>query len=69
MTDYESRLIQAARRLPLAERVVHKLWKVRLEAYEEMRSNCEKVLSHEDTLFDDYGTDSAVHQLGRASIV
>jgi len=56
MADDENQLLEDARRRPLAERVTHKLWKARVEVYEEMRSKCEKVFSQEDPLLSDYGT-------------
>lgn len=59
MADDENQLLEDARRRPLAERVAHKLWKARVEVYEEMRSKCEKVFSEEDPLLGNYGKHSA----------
>eukprot|EP00210_Caulerpa_lentillifera_P009280 g8845.t1 len=56
MADDEVVLLEEARRRPLSERTTHKLWKARVEAYEDMRSKCEKVFSDEDPLLNDYGS-------------
>ena len=58
MADDENQVLEELRRRPLAERVAHKLWKARVEVYEEMRSKCEKVFSEEDPLLSDYGRTS-----------
>ena len=60
MADDENQLLEDARRRPIAERVTHKLWKARVEVYEEMRSKCEKVFSQEDPLLNDYGEREAL---------
>lgn len=55
MADDEVQILEDARRRPMGERTAHKLWKARVEAYEEMRSKCEKVFSEEDPILNTYG--------------
>lgn len=55
MADEEKKHLEEARRRPLAERVVNKLWKARVEAFEDMLSACEKVFNDEDPLLEEYG--------------
>lgn len=55
MSDDENHALEDARKRPLAERVAHKIWKARVEVYEEMRSKCEKVFSDEDPILNNYG--------------
>lgn len=55
MADEEDRILADARKLPYAERVVHKNWKARSEAYEGMQAACERALSDEDECFAELG--------------
>lgn len=55
MADDEVQVLEELRRRPLSERTTHKLWKARVEAYDDMRSKCEKVFSDEDPLLNEYG--------------
>lgn len=55
MADDEVKVLSDAKQLPLAERVAHKNWKVRSEAYEDISSSCQKVFSDEDPVLNQYG--------------
>ena len=55
MADDEVSILSAAKQLPLSERVAHKNWKVRSEAFEEVASSCQKIFSEEDPILSQYG--------------
>ncbi|CAD7700615.1 unnamed protein product [Ostreobium quekettii] len=55
MSDDEKAQIDEARKKPLCERVEHKLWKVRLEAFELIKSLCAKIVSEDDPVLSDVG--------------
>lgn len=55
MADDEVNVLSAAKQLPFSERVAHKNWKVRCEAFEDIRSSCQKVFSDEDPVLAQYG--------------
>ena len=55
MADEEDRILADARKLPYAERVVHKNWKARSEAYEGIQAACERALTDEDDCFAEFG--------------
>ena len=56
MTDQdEDKILADARKLPVSERVAHKSWKARSEAYDSIASACERALSEEDDCFAEYG--------------
>lgn len=42
--------------LPLEERLVHKVWKVRLEAYEETRTQIESSRNENDVCFQNFNS-------------
>ena len=51
----EDKLLAAAKKLPLSDRVVHKNWKVRAEVHEDIRSACERALGDEDPFLEECG--------------
>ncbi len=55
MAEEEEKILADARKLPYIERVTHKNWKARSEAYEGMREACERALSNEDDCFTEFG--------------
>ena len=48
MAEEEAGLLTAARGLPFSERVAHKNWKVRAEAFDDLKTTCERVFSSDD---------------------
>lgn len=54
MAEDAQELEQAAK-LPFSERVAHKNWKVRSEAYADIRSACERAASADDLAIPDIG--------------
>lgn len=54
MADDAQELEQAAK-LPFAERVSHKNWKIRAEAYTDIKSACERATSEDDLGLPDAG--------------
>lgn len=65
MADEDASLLQTARGLPIAERVTHKNWKVRAEAFDDLKSTCERVFSSDDPQLSSIGTGKVVgaHQI------
>ena len=60
MSDQEEdKILADARKLPLSERVAHKSWKVRSEAYDSIASACDRALSEEDECFVECGAGMA----------
>jgi hypothetical protein len=55
MAEEEENILAEARKLPFIERVAHKNWKARSEAYEGMRAACERAQSDEDDCFAEFG--------------
>ena len=55
MADDEVKVLSDARQLSFADRVAHKNWKVRCEAYEDINSYCQKAFSDEDPVLSQYG--------------
>jgi hypothetical protein len=51
----EHEVLAQARNLPFVDRVSHKSWKVRSEAYESIASACNNALDETDSCFDEYG--------------
>jgi cytoskeleton-associated protein 5 len=51
----EAQVLAAAKKLPLCERVEHKNWKVRSEAYEDVRAGCERAFSSSDPMLNEAG--------------
>ena len=51
----DDKVIEEARRKPLAERVEHKLWKVRVEAFEYIKSCCTKIFAEDDPALSEFG--------------
>ena len=54
MADDAQELEQAAK-LPFAERVSHKNWKIRAEAYTDIKNACERATSEDDLGLPDAG--------------
>ena len=55
MADDEVNILSAAKQLSYADRVAHKNWKVRGEAFDDINSSCRKVFSDEDPVLNQYG--------------
>ena len=55
MADDEVNVLSAAKQLPFAERVAHKNWKVRSDAFDDVRISCQKVSNDEDPVLSQYG--------------
>jgi len=55
MEEEEAKILAAARKLPLADRVEHKNWKVRSEAYEDIKKGCDSAFSSDDPILDQAG--------------
>lgn len=60
MAEEEAQILTAAKKLPLAERVDHKNWKVRVEAYEDIKAGCDRAFSSSDPILDEAGTFPAI---------
>lgn len=58
----EAKKVAEAKKLPMAQRVEHKLWKIRAEAYEDMKATCEKIMSDDDPALAEYGKTQWVEQ-------
>lgn len=59
MAEDEVQVLAAAKKLPLDERVEHKNWKVRSEAYEDIRGGCERAFSSSDPILGQSGERNA----------
>ena len=55
MADDEAQILAAAKKLPLHERVEHKNWKVRSEAYDDVKASCGRAFSSSDPIIDEAG--------------
>lgn len=55
MADDEAQVLLAAKKLPLYERIEHKNWKVRSEAYDDVRAGCERAFSSSEPILDEAG--------------
>jgi len=55
MADDEAKLLADAKKLPLEERASHPNWKVRSEAFEDIKTSCTKAFSTDDPIFDQSG--------------
>lgn len=55
MADDEAKVLADAKRLPLADRLEHKLWKVRSEAFEDIRGACNRAFSNSDPILNESG--------------
>lgn len=55
MADDEAKLLAQAKSLPLEDRVSHKNWKVRSEAYEDIVAACDRAASFSDPIFREAG--------------
>jgi hypothetical protein len=55
MADDEKQVLEAARRLPLEERVEHKNWKVRSEALDHIKEQCSRARSSQEEIFAEAG--------------
>ncbi len=54
MADDDQEL-QLAAKLPFSERVAHKNWKVRAEAYADIKAVCERAAGEDDPALADFG--------------
>lgn len=55
----EARMLEEAKALPLSERVSHSSWKVRSEAYVDIKESCDAAFSSEDPMLLSAGTRSS----------
>ena len=55
--------LEQARAMPMDARAEHKNWKVRAEAFEEMRKQLERCFSSEDPVLTEYGKYTMYHTL------
>lgn len=60
MEEADSKLLAAAKRLPLAERIEHSNWKVRSAAHEDVKAACESAFSSADPILNESGAPSAL---------
>lgn len=51
-------MLEEAKALPLSERVTHTSWKVRSEAYGDIKESCDAAFSSEDPILLSAGTQS-----------
>ena len=51
----ELRVLAEAAKLPLAEQVAHKNWRVRLQAFDSIKAACEGAAGPEDPALDGLG--------------
>ena len=51
----EQKLLDAARQLPLGDRTAHKNWRVRVQAFDDIRASCERAMGPEDPALDGVG--------------
>ena len=56
MADDEARVLAQAKSLPLEDRVSHKNWKVRSEAYEDIAASCDRAAGPSDPILSQAGT-------------
>ena len=55
----EQRVLAEALKLPVSDQTAHKNWRVRLQAFENIKAACEKALGPEDPALDGLGEHSA----------
>lgn len=55
MADDEVNILSAAKQLSYADRVAHKNWKVRSDAFDDIKNSCQQVFSDEDPVLNQYG--------------
>lgn len=55
MADDESKVLAEAKKLPWGERVEHKNWKVRSEAFEDLQSAYGRAFNSSDPVFQETG--------------
>ena len=55
MADEEASVLVSARSLSFSERVAHKNWKVRAEAFDDLKGTCERVFSSDDPQLASFG--------------
>ena len=53
--DDESKLLEAAKKLPLNEQTTHKNWKVRSQAFDSIKQTCDRALGDQDTVLAEFG--------------
>ena len=56
MADDEQQVLEAAKKLPIAERVAHANWKVRSAAFEDIKKSCDSLFQDGDPILDQHGT-------------
>ncbi|KAK9814323.1 hypothetical protein WJX72_004049 [[Myrmecia] bisecta] len=54
MADEEVKVLAEAKNLPFPERVAHKNWKVRAEAYDDIKAGCQRVFNAEDPVLTQF---------------
>lgn len=62
----EAKKVAEAKKLPMAQRVDNKLWKIRAEAYDDMKATCEKIMSDDDPALTEYGK---TQQIGQYDVI
>lgn len=55
MAEDNEAILEAAKKLALAERAVHKSWFVRAAAYEDIAAGCRKAMDPTDPIFAEVG--------------
>jgi hypothetical protein len=55
MADDEAKVLEQAKKLPLAERVAHANWKARSAAWEDIKKSCDSLFNDGDPVLDQYG--------------
>jgi hypothetical protein len=56
MADDDNKILEDAKKLPLAERVAHGNWKVRSAAFEDIKKSCDQLFTDGDAVLDQHGT-------------
>lgn len=64
MADEDASLLQTARALPISERVAHKNWKVRAEAFDDLKTTSERVFSSDDPQLSSVGIATHLELVG-----
>jgi hypothetical protein len=55
MSEEENKILEDAKKLPLAERVTHGNWKARSAAFEDIKKACDQLFNDGDAVLDQYG--------------
>lgn len=54
MAEDEAKALSDAKQMPFPERVAHKHWKVRSEAFDDIKASCQSIFSDEDPVLSQY---------------